>query len=183
MDIVREAELLARAKAGDLAAFEEAVKPHLPMLFAYGRAICGDFHAAQDVVQESVLIAYRKLEHFFPEADFSTWLRAIARREALNARKRLTKVSLLTEEAIERYYQDSAADAGSPERDALSHCLKLLGGRMMRVIQGHYFEGRPLAELADSMNQTVTAVKQLLYRARLTLRDCVRRRLAQENAT
>ena len=183
MDTARETELLALAKAGDLGAFEEAVTPLLPMLFAYSRAICGDFHAAQDIVQESVLIAYRKLEHFFPEADFSTWLRAIARREALNARKKLAKVSLLTEEAIERYYQDSATDLGSPQRDALRRCLQVLGGRMSRVIRGHYFEGRPLAELAENMKQTVSAVKQLLYRARLTLRDCVRRRLAEESAT
>lgn len=181
MDTARENELLTRAKAGELGAFEEAVKPHLPMLFAYSRAICGDFHAAQDVVQESVLIAYRKLEHFFPEADFATWLRAIARREALNARKRLTRLGLMTEETIERYYQDSAADLGSPERDALAHCLELLGGRMLRVIRGFYFDGRPLAELAAGMDQTVAAIKQLLYRARLTLRDCVERRLAQDN--
>ncbi len=183
MDAANEVELLAQAQAGDAAAFEEAVKPHLPMLFAYSRAICGDYHAAQDVVQESVLIAFRKLSHFFPEADFATWLRAIARREALNARKKLAKVMLVTEEAIERYYSDASSEAGSPEREALQVCLKLLAGRMSKVIRGHYFEGRPLAELATSMNQTVSAVKQLMYRARLTLRDCVRRRLAQESGT
>jgi RNA polymerase sigma-70 factor (ECF subfamily) len=183
MDLNQEAELLAQAKAGDVDAFEEAVRQHLPMLFAYSRAICGDYHAAQDVVQETALIAFRKLDHFFQEADFATWLRAIARREALNARKKLAKVTLITEEAIERYYQDPSPEPSSPERQALGRCLQTLGGRMSKVIHGHYYEGRPLAELAESMNQTVTAMKQLLYRARLTLRDCVRRRLAQENAT
>jgi RNA polymerase sigma-70 factor (ECF subfamily) len=183
MDAVNEAELLARAQAGDTAAFEESVKPHLAMLFAYSRAICGDHHAAQDVVQETVLIAYRKLSLFFVEADFSTWLRAIARREALNARKKLAKMPLLAEDAIERYYAEPQSEAESPERQALRACLQLLAGRMSSVIRGYYFEGRPLAELAASMNQTVSAVKQLLYRARLALRDCVRRRLAQESGT
>jgi RNA polymerase sigma-70 factor (ECF subfamily) len=183
MNAEKEMELLAQAQAGDTAAFEEVMKPHLPMLFAYSRAICGDFHAAQDVVQETALIAYRKLAHFFREADFATWLRAIARREALSARKKVTKMTLLTEEAIERYYLQTESEPASPERQALKECLKLLAGKMSRVVRGHYYEGRRLADLAASMDQTVSAVKQLLYRARLALRDCVRRRLAQDSGT
>ncbi len=182
MDSAREAELLAQAKTGEVRAFESVIVEHLPMLFAYCRAICGDFHAAQDAVQETVLIAFRKLDHFFPEAYFAVWLRAIARREALNARKKLAKVHLITEDAIERYYLDPAPEGDSPQHAALRHCLQLLGGRMSRVIRGHYFDGQPLAVLADSMNQTASAVKQLLYRARLALRECVRRQLAKEHA-
>ena len=83
-----ESDLLDKAKAGDGAAFELLLVPHLPMLFAYSRAICGDYHAAADVVQETALIALRRLDHFFPEADFAAWLKAIARREALSARAR-----------------------------------------------------------------------------------------------
>jgi RNA polymerase sigma-70 factor (ECF subfamily) len=153
MDTNREEELLAQAKAGDTKAFELAVEGHLPMLFAYSRAICGDFHTAQDVVQETVLIAFRKLAHFFPEADFATWLRAIARREALNARKKMTKVNLLTEDAIERYFVEPAEDAAAPRREALARCLQLLSGRMHQVIRAHYFEGRRLAQIAERMNQ------------------------------
>ena len=87
-EMEKDAALLARAKKGDAIAFEHLIAPHLPMLFAYSRAICLDFHAAQDVVQESAIIAFRNLNHLFPEADFSTWLRAIARRQALEARRK-----------------------------------------------------------------------------------------------
>ena len=77
---MRDAELLDLARAGKPEAFERLVEPYVPMLLAYSRAVSGDYHLAMDVVQQTLLVAYRKLHHFFPEADFGVWLRAIARR-------------------------------------------------------------------------------------------------------
>jgi len=181
MEDAAEIEVLNQAKAGDRAAFECALKPHLPMLFAYSRVICGDYHMAQDVVQETALIAFRNLNHLFPEADFATWLRAIARRQALAARRKLTRVGLgIVEEALEAVYQDPTPTATASRQVALQKCLEALGGRLSQVIQGHYFQGSKLSELADAMAMKVNAVKQLLYRARLSLRDCIRERLRLE---
>lgn len=177
-----EADLLARARAGDARSFEGLLLPYLPMLFAYGRAICPDFHAAQDVVQETALVAFRNLGHFFPDADFGTWLRAIARRQALAARRKLSRVRLGLEGTLERVFEDPAPEAAAPRRRALADCLKTLGDRAGRVIRAHYFEGTALAELAGALGTTAEGVKQLLYRARAGLRDCVRRRLRPENA-
>jgi RNA polymerase sigma-70 factor (ECF subfamily) len=182
MDSTHENDLLAQAKDGDRHAFEQALLPYLAMLFAYSRAICGDYHAAQDVVQETALIAFRNLHHLFPEADFATWLRAIARRQALAARRKLTRVVLVAEDAIEKVYQDPAPVATGPRYDALAACLKILAGRMARVIRAHYFQGCTLEEVARSMAVNVSTVKQLLYRARLRLRECVQQRLSMERS-
>jgi RNA polymerase sigma-70 factor (ECF subfamily) len=181
MDDPAEIELLNQAKAGDRVAFERALKPHLPTLFGYSRAICGDYHVAQDVVQETALIAFRNLNHLFAETDFATWLRAIARRQALAARRKLARLGLgIVEEAVEAVYQDPSPAATASRRAALQKCLEALGGRLGQVIRGHYFQGSKLAELADAMAMKVNAVKQLLYRARLSLRDCIRERLRLE---
>jgi RNA polymerase sigma-70 factor (ECF subfamily) len=177
-----EADLLARARAGEARSFEALLLPYLPMLFAYGRAICPDFHAAQDVVQETALVAFRNLGHFFADADFGTWLRAIARRQALAARRRLSRVKLGLESALERVFEDPAPEATALHRKALAECLKGLGERAERVIRAHYFEGTALANLAGAVGTTAAGAKQLLYRARQLLRDCVRRRLRPENA-
>lgn len=180
MDPTSENHLLARAKSGEVQAFEQVLLPYLPMLFAYSRAICGDYHAAQDVVQETALIAFRNLNHLFPEADFAIWLRAIARRQALTARRKLLRLSLVAEEAIEKVYQDPAPLSG-PYHDALTACLGALGGRMARVVRAHYFQGCRLDEVARNMGLNTSAVKQLLYRARLRLRECVQQRLGVEH--
>jgi len=179
MDSPTESELLNQAKAGNRKAFERALVPHLPMLFAYSRAIGGDYHTAQDVVQEPALIAFRNLEHLFPEVDFAIWLRAIARRQALAARRKLARLDLgIVEETLESVYQDPTLTA--LRREALLKCLEALGGRMAQVIRGHYFEGAKLLELAAEMTMKTNAVKQLLFRARLNLRDCIRERLRLE---
>jgi RNA polymerase sigma-70 factor (ECF subfamily) len=175
-----EDRLLEAAKGGDKRAFERLVLPYLPMLFAYGRAICGDYHAAHDVLQQTLLITYRKLALFFPEADFGTWLRAIARREALDARKKLGRSPSLTLEAVEAFYQDPAPPGESPRRRALAECLGSLAGRMGEVVRGHYFQGLRLSELASRVGLTAAAAKQLLYRARTALRECVQRRVNLE---
>jgi len=178
-----EAALLARAKKGDAAAFEALVTPYLPMLFAYSRAICLDFHAAQDVVQETAIIAFRNLNHLFPEADFSTWMRAIARRQALEARRKLHRFARFAEEAVERAYQDPASPDVADHRKMLGDCIRALGERGQGVVEEHYFHGLSLSEVASHLDTSVSAVKQLLYRARKLLEECVRKRRLGEQST
>lgn len=177
-----ETDLLARAKKGDAPAFERLLSPYLPMLFAYSRAICSDYHAAQDVVQETAIIAYRNLDHLFPEADFPTWLRAIARRQALEARRKLPRFARFAEEAIERAYQDPAPPEVASRRKMLGDCIRALGERTQHVVQDHYFQGSRLSDVAARLKMNVSAVKQLLYRARKLLEECVRKRLGTEQA-
>jgi RNA polymerase sigma-70 factor (ECF subfamily) len=174
-----EAALLDRAKAGHRGAFEGLVEPHIPMLFAYSRAICGDYHRAMDVVQQALLVAFRKLHLFFPEADFSVWLRAIARREALDARRRASRAPVITLEAVEAAYE-ATPEEDSPKKTALARCLESLEGRTGKLVRRHYFDGADLASIAKALNMTLAAAKQMLYRTRLALRECIRRRLAGE---
>lgn len=177
-----EVELLALARKGDVAAFEQLLRPHLPMLFAYSRAICGDYHVAQDVVQETSLVAYRNLHHLFPEVDFAIWLKAIARRQSLAARRKLHRFPALTETLIEKVYEEPILTAEGPRHEALQECLKRLAGRMTEVVRGHYFQGRKLAEIAGLLNLSEGAVKQMLYRSRLWLQECVNKRLTSEES-
>src|SRR5215475_4523630 len=128
MDLAKrsEEELLELALKGDKSAFEDALRPHLAMLLAYSRAICGDFHAAEDVVQETALVAFRRLNRLFPEVDFATWLRGIAKRQALAARRRLTRIQPMLDDALELAYADT--EPASPrEHEALSSCIGRLG--------------------------------------------------------
>jgi RNA polymerase sigma-70 factor (ECF subfamily) len=178
-----ETRLIQSAKAGNIDAFERALRPHLPMLFAYSRAICGDFHVAEDVVQETSQIAYRKLNYLIPEADFAGWLKAIARRQALAARRKLTKTNLVTEEVIERVYQDPLPATGGRRGEALIECIDQLEGRSAHAVKAHYFEGIKVSDLAPRLEMTPVAVRQLLHRVRTLLLECVRRRLGAESLT
>ena len=177
-----ETRLIAVAQGGDAGAFEKALRPHLPMLFAYSRAICGDFHAAEDVVQETCQIAYRKLNYLIPEADFAGWLKAIARRQALAARRKLSRAAPVVEELIEQVYQDPTPATEGAKGEALQECIDKLEGRAAQAVKGHYFEGLKVADLAERMDTSPVALRQLLHRVRVLLLDCVRRRIGVEGA-
>lgn len=179
---VPETRLLELAKAGDREAFGRALGPYLPMLYAYSRSLCADHHIAQDVVQQTALIAYRKIGFLFPEVDFGSWLKGIARREALSERRKAARLRPVVEDILEAVYDDPTPEALGPEREALGECLKRLQGQAAAILTAHYFQGEKLTDVARQLGLNGNTVRTLLHRARLALAECVRGRLAPENS-
>jgi RNA polymerase sigma-70 factor, ECF subfamily len=71
-------ELVARARDGDIDAFERLVREHTPQLYRLLARMLGNAAAAEDVTQECFVRAWRALPNFRGEAKFSTWLYRIA---------------------------------------------------------------------------------------------------------
>ena len=90
-------ELVRRAKAGDLAAFEELVTRHERQVYTLALRILQNPHDAEDITQQALLSALENLKNFREESSFSTWLYRIATHAALKVirkRKGLDVVSL-----------------------------------------------------------------------------------------
>ena len=64
--------------------------------------------------------------------------------------------------------------------NALSRCKEKLNETALAAIRGKYDEGLGLEALAAKLKRSVAATKQLIYRTRLTLRDCIENQLAAE---
>ena len=77
-----EHELVVRALEGDGRAFAALVEPHLPMLYRIAARACGDRNLAEDVVQETLTLVYRRLESYRPGTSLRSFLAAIAARQA-----------------------------------------------------------------------------------------------------
>ena len=86
---VSDAELVARARQGDTAAFGELVDRHRAAVYRAAHAALGSASEAEDVAQEAFLAAYRKMDSYRGEASFKTWLLKIAWRQALTRRRSL----------------------------------------------------------------------------------------------
>ncbi|HEY2941293.1 MAG TPA: RNA polymerase sigma factor [Vicinamibacteria bacterium] len=84
-----DAELVARARQGDTAAFGELVDRHRAAVYRAAHAALGSASEAEDVAQEAFLAAYRKMATYRGEASFKTWLLTIAWRRARRRRRRL----------------------------------------------------------------------------------------------
>ncbi len=69
---------VARARAGDGDAFRALVERHSRSIFRLAYRMTGNEHDAEDVVQETFLRAYRRLNRFESRSDFGTWLYRIA---------------------------------------------------------------------------------------------------------
>ena len=87
-----DAELVARARRGDTAAFGELVDRHRAAVYRAAHAALGSAGEAEDVAQEAFLAAYRRMATYRGEASFKTWLLTITWRRALSRRRRLASL-------------------------------------------------------------------------------------------
>lgn len=69
-----ERHWLGRCQAGDGSAFQPLMRPYLPSLLALARRHCRDPHWAEDLVQETLVRAFRGLPAFRGDAALRTWL-------------------------------------------------------------------------------------------------------------
>ncbi len=189
-----DAELVARAQAGELAAFEALTNRYEQRVYSLALRMLRHEQDAEDVTQQTFLSALENLNQFRGEASFSTWLLRIAAHAALKIirkRKGLNTVSL--EGATE------PADEGSPvphpeyiadwdkSPDELAHrkeVQRLLDEALGRLDPKHRMvfllrdvEGLSVKETAQALGLSEANTKVRLLRARLQLREHLTRTL------
>ncbi|HKA03670.1 MAG TPA: sigma-70 family RNA polymerase sigma factor, partial [Acidimicrobiales bacterium] len=71
-------DVLARARAGDEAAFADLVQPHERALFRHCYRMFGSGHEAEDAVQDTLVRAWRRLDSYDGRGAFGGWLYRIA---------------------------------------------------------------------------------------------------------
>jgi RNA polymerase sigma-70 factor (ECF subfamily) len=80
--------LLAKARRGDIAAFEQLYRQHLPMVYGLAARLTLDTHLAEDLTQEVFIKVWQRLDRFRGESRFSTWLYRVASNVVLDAMRR-----------------------------------------------------------------------------------------------
>ena len=164
-------------KCGDASAFEELVKRYDRKLFRIAYHVTKNREDAQDVVQETFLKAFRNLDQFQGNSQFSTWLVRIAINQSLmKLRKPLRnkEVALDQETETGEISRDVADWAPNPEeryrtaelREILLKALQTLRPTLSLVFVLRDVEGLSTEQTAEALNLTETAVKARLMRAR-----------------
>ncbi len=181
-------ELVLRAKAGELSAFESLANRYEKRIYSLALRMLQHVQDAEDVTQQAFLSALEHLDGFRGEAGFATWLMRIATHAALKAIRRkggLETVSLDAstestdrEEAIP--HPEYIADwRQSPEqlvernetRRLLDEALAQLDGKHRLVFLLRDVEGLSGRDTATTLGLSEANVKVRLLRARLQLRE------------
>ena len=153
-------------------------------LLAYAFACCGDLHAAEDIVQETLTIAVAKREA--DVQDPQAWLFGIARnmwfRERDRRRLAERTSSFVHEHAGELFAVEPGDEATGldAERGALRQCLLRLGEIDHQLVMDHFAGGHRYDAIATRLGRTLSWVKVRMFRVRAALLECVRHRLARE---
>ena len=162
-------------------AFEILVRENSRMLMVYLRSLVRDEAAVDDVFQEAMVIAWRRLDECDLDRPFGPWLRGIASRLVLaHYRKQKTAPVLLNEsvlQIVDRNFENINLLAGDTWADkvaALRECIDALPARQKSVISGRYFDRLSAAEVAERFELTLEACKKRLQRSRAMLAQCLK---------
>lgn len=174
-----EPALLAAAQAGDERAFRALVGPYLRALEVHCYRMLGSPHDAEDVVQETLLRAWRGLERFERRAAVHTWLYRIATNACLDEIERRPRRA---EPVVDPYPDGRLQDLESPVVDpaaryalregmelALLTAIQRLPGRQRAVLILRDVLGWTGPEVAELLESTGSAVNSALQRARATI--------------
>lgn len=168
-------QLVASAREGDERAFEELVSRHARRVYNLVARLLADRTAADDVVQETFVRAWRALPLFRGDAQFSTWLYRIAVNEANRLLAREARRELVSYEDVMMKVPDIAADVprraeSSETRRRLELLLAELPGNYRAAVVLRDVEGLSNEEAADLLGLDVRNFKSRLHRGRMALR-------------
>jgi RNA polymerase sigma-70 factor (ECF subfamily) len=172
-----ESEIVARARAGDAAAFDALVlaTAHRLRLFVSVRALSVEL--VEEVVQETYVIAYETLAAYRGEGAFLAWLYGIARnvlRREITAQSRRERFAA---DELDQFVAAAALDEPEPEDPPplarLAQCLDRIAPRARAMLERHHRDGVPIAELARQFKQNQEAIGGVLKRCRQALRQCL----------
>ncbi len=172
-----EEHLIQSALAGESTAFEVLVKRYQDRLYTAMISVVGNADEAEDVVQESFIQAYLKLDTFQQNSRFFTWLYRIAFNFAL-ARRRRNRGHVSLDETRENTGAEPTSRGDSPDAN-LKRCedVTQVHGALAKLTEDHRsilvlreMEDLAYEDIAEVLKISIGTVRSRLNRARAALK-------------
>jgi RNA polymerase sigma-70 factor (ECF subfamily) len=183
-----DVRLMELVSAGDSGAFEQLVERHQRLVVGTVGRMLGNTSDAEDIAQQVFVRVWKSAKRYVPRAKFTTWLLKITRNLVFNElrrRSRHPQVPLQAEsEEEERPIRDEnaiAPDASMLEQElqkAIDAAIANLPETQRLAVILRRYEELSYEEIAETLDQSVSAVKSLLFRARTELRTSLQRYLS-----
>ncbi len=189
----RDRDLIDRAAAGDLRAFEELVRHHQRRAHAVAYGIVRNPEDAREVAQDAFLRVHRHLKDFEGGASFSTWLYRIVYNLSIDLLRRRSPGRAI--ELEDHTDLDGAPDEWLPSRgesnpfaaldrtrlvEAMQRCLDELPPHHRTAILLREVEGMSYEEIAEAMEVPKGTVMSRLFHARRKMQRMLREHFGEE---
>ena len=182
-----DVRLMLKVRDDDAAAFDELMLRYQNRLVTVLEHLVGRRDQAEDLAQEVFLRVYRARKRYVAGAKFSTWLYTIANHVAANALRSLSRrpevnltnrssesgsTSILDKMAVAASGAMPARQLDKRElRDIVHEALQGLNERQRMAVLLNKFEDMSYADIATAMEMSPQAIKSLLSRARVNLKE------------
>ncbi len=181
-----DGSLIQRCREGDLEAFDRLVEKYQGRLYHSLVHWSGSHEDAEDIVQDTFVQAYRKLDSFQERSAFFTWLYRIAFNLAVS-RSRRKKPEQSLETRVEEIGEEVAAADESAERQALRaeqveqvrRAIAQLHDDHRAVLVLRELEGLCYETIAEILDLAPGTVRSRLHRARMQLRELLKDMLVE----
>ncbi len=159
--------------------FDAVVLPHLDLLYRTALRFTSDPARAEDLVQDTMLKAYRSRTSFQPGTNARAWLLTILRNTFINAYHRRKREPVAMDiEAMESSLRPRPDDPAAADGAFLDHivderilqALDALPQEFREVLVLSDVENLPYAEIAQALDLPLGTVKSRLFRARRLMR-------------
>lgn len=170
--------LVLRARAGDRSAFEELVRRTSRLLFARFYLETGCASHAEDLSQETFLLAFRSLHQLADPAGFRTWLLTLARNVRIDEFRKASRLKRLAPVTADTALVAISSSEPPPDEiaereESRQQVLEILRGlpeEYRLPITLRYIVGSDAAAISEHLGTTKSAVRSLLYRGLKVLR-------------
>lgn len=183
------AQLCHEIAAGQAKAIETVYRHYQASLFAFIRLRVRDDGAAEEILSDTFLTAFGKINQYNGSSAFLTWLCGIAKNVVgtwLRKQQRgVLKATIPVDDTVLLNFADP--DAGVLEclvtaeaTDALHECIDQLPQTQREAFFWTWFEEEPLESVASKLSCPVGTVKSRLFNARAKIADCVKNTFGPE---
>jgi len=166
--------LVRQSQNGDTAAYAELIRTHQRMIHSLAFRMTGSMADAEDLAQETFILAYRQIASYRGDSKFSTWLYRIAINVCLTWRRRETRRTEVTAHwAVEtdgRQHQ-TEEPVGGDMTSRMHEALLKLPAKQRAAIMLTLYDGLNHAEAAEVLNCSETTVSWRIFAARRKLRQ------------
>lgn len=176
--------LVARAQAGDAAAFDDLVVKYSPRLYGLVYNMTSNHEDTNDMLQDVFAKAYRAIKGFRGKSSFYTWIHTIAVNMTLNFLKKRGRRYHLSLDDVDASIQNDKefielTSTSSPVREAdLSELQRRLNESMMKLSEEHravvtmfHIQGMPHAEISKILGVSEGTVRSRLFYANRQLQN------------